>query len=229
MNPAFLKWYLQGKGPFHVKLKYICLVQTRWNLDTRLTPNQKASIESNASYDLLQIVKQGPISFIFYKRRLLLGKKDKVDMERGVGKKKQEPPVFWSSFLFGLVRLVDFSSQAHSTTTLLLQPNLWGMKKNGFHFSLSRFLHLLLFSRRIFPVRLCEINAHISVLFQTDTIRNPTIFHSSTAQHAELDLNKIEKTLNGTYAGWKSMHHGFRIYFVWNPRLKAIEFPTLAD
>ena len=77
---------------------------------------------------------QGPISFIFYKRRLLLGKKDKVDMERGVGKKKQEPPVFWSSFLFGLVRLVDFSSQAHSTTTLLLQPKLWGMKKNGFHF-----------------------------------------------------------------------------------------------
>ena len=92
--------------------------------------------------------KQGPISFIFYKRRLLLGKKDKVDMERGVGKKKQEPPVFWSSFLFGLVRLVDFSSQAHSTTTLLLQPKLWGMKKNGFHFSLSRFLHLLLFLSR---------------------------------------------------------------------------------
>ena len=92
---------------------------------------------------------QGPISFIFYKRRLLLGKKDKVDMERGVGKKKQEPPVFWSSFLFGLVRLVDFSSQAHSTTTLLLQPKLWGMKKNGFHFSLSRFLHLLLFLSRL--------------------------------------------------------------------------------
>ena len=58
-------------------------------------------------------------------------------------------------------------------------PKLWGMKKNGLHFSLSRFLHLLLFSSRIFPVRLCEINAHISVLFQTDTIRNPTIFHRS--------------------------------------------------
>ena len=73
-------------------------------------------------------------------------------MERGVGKKKQEPPVFWSSFLFGLVRLVDFSSQAHSTTsttTLLLQPKLWGMKKNSFHFSLSRFLHLLLFLSRL--------------------------------------------------------------------------------
>ena len=44
-------------------------------------------------------------------------KKDKVDMERGVGKKKQEPPVFWSSFLFGLVRLVDFSSQASASSS----------------------------------------------------------------------------------------------------------------
>ena len=78
-------------------------------------------------------------------------------MERGVGGVAR-------SYLSS--SLVDFSSSSAK------------VKKNGFHFSLSRFLHLLLFSGRIFPVHLCEINArHISVLFQTDTRRNPTIFH----------------------------------------------------
>ena len=43
------------------------------------------------------------------------------------------------------------------------------------------------------------------------------------SQRAEWTLNKIEITLNGTFAGWKTMDQGFRIYFVWNPRLKAIE------
>ena len=33
-------------------------------------------------------------------------------------------------------------------------------------------------------------------------------------------LNEIEIAFNGTFMG---MHHGLRIYFVWNPRLKAIE------
>ena len=146
MNPAFLKWYLQGKGTFHIKWKYIFHAQIRWNLNTRFTPNQK---HWNASFDFVSNCQIRCNFFVFYKRRLLSSKKDKVDMERGVGKKKQEPPVFWSSFLFGLVRLVDFSSQAHSSTTLLLQPKLWGMKKNGFHFSLSRFLHLLLFLSRL--------------------------------------------------------------------------------
>ena len=48
------------------------------------------------------------------------------------------------------------------------------------------------------------------------------------SQHAEWDLDKIEKTFNWTFAGWKSMHQGFRIYFVWNPRLKAIETASKA-
>ena len=43
-------------------------------------------------------------------------------------------------------------------------------------------------------------------------------------QHVQWTLNKIENTFNGTFTGWKSMHQGFRIYFVRNPRLMAIEF-----
>ena len=37
------------------------------------------------------------------------------------------------------------------------------------------------------------------------------------SQHAERASNEIEITFNGTFAGWKSMFQGFRIYFVWNP------------
>ena len=48
----------------------------------------------------------------------------------------------------------------------------------------------------------------------------------ATAQHAEWDLIEIEKTFNGTFTGWKSMHQGLRIYFVWNPRLEAIEMAS---
>ena len=44
---------------------------------------------------------------------------------------------------------------------------------------------------------------------------------SHVTQHAEWDLNRIEKTFDGTFTGWKSMYQGFRIYFVWNPRLKG--------
>ena len=43
------------------------------------------------------------------------------------------------------------------------------------------------------------------------------------SQHAERILNKIENTFNETFTVWKSMHQGFRIYFVWNPKLMAIE------
>ena len=53
-------------------------------------------------------------------------------------------------------------------------------------------------------------------------------FAINALQHAEWDLNKIEKTFNGTFAGWKSMHQGLRIYFVWNSRLKAIEMVSQA-
>ena len=38
-----------------------------------------------------------------------------------------------------------------------------------------------------------------------------------STQCAEWNLNKIEKTFNGTFAGWKNMFQGFRTYFVWNP------------
>ena len=34
---------------------------------------------------------------------------------------------------------------------------------------------------------------------------------------------KIENICNWTIAGWRSMHQRLRIYFAWNPRLKAIE------
>ena len=42
-------------------------------------------------------------------------------------------------------------------------------------------------------------------------------------QYIEWALNGIEITFYRTFTGWKSMHQGFRIYFVWNPRLMAIE------
>ena len=45
----------------------------------------------------------------------------------------------------------------------------------------------------------------------------------TSTQHAECDLNKIEKTFNRTFTGWKSMYQGFRIYFVRNPKLKATD------
>ena len=48
-------------------------------------------------------------------------------------------------------------------------------------------------------------------------------FLSIKSQHAEWTMNKIEITFNNTFVAWKSMHQGFRIYFVLNPRLKAIE------
>ena len=34
-----------------------------------------------------------------------------------------------------------------------------------------------------------------------------------TPQHVEWDLNKNEKTFIWTFAGWKSIHQGFRIHF----------------
>ena len=43
------------------------------------------------------------------------------------------------------------------------------------------------------------------------------------AQHAEGTLNETKINLIGTMIEWKSMHQGLRIYFGWNPRLKAIE------
>ena len=45
-------------------------------------------------------------------------------------------------------------------------------------------------------------------------------------QHTKWTLNKIEITFNGTFTGLKSMHQWFRIYFVCNPRLKAIEMAS---
>ena len=51
------------------------------------------------------------------------------------------------------------------------------------------------------------------------------VIGKTSSQHAECDLSKIEKTFNGTLAGWKSMHQGLRKYFVWNPRSNTIE-PT---
>ena len=46
---------------------------------------------------------------------------------------------------------------------------------------------------------------------------------ATATQFVQMTLNKIENTFNGTFVGWKSMHQGLRIYFFWNPRLKAIE------
>ena len=37
--------------------------------------------------------------------------------------------------------------------------------------------------------------------------------------YAKWTLNKIEKTFDGTFAAWKSVHQGFKKYFVWTPRL----------
>ena len=49
-----------------------------------------------------------------------------------------------------------------------------------------------------------------------------------TVHSTKRALNEIEITFEGTFKGWKSIHQGFRIYFVWNPRLKAIKTASLA-
>ena len=47
--------------------------------------------------------------------------------------------------------------------------------------------------------------------------------HARDMQHAQWTLNKIENTFNRTFTGWKRMLQGYKQYFFWNPRLKAIE------
>ena len=44
------------------------------------------------------------------------------------------------------------------------------------------------------------------------------------ARCAEMILNKIAKPLNETFSRSMNMHQGYRICFVWNPRLQDIEF-----
>ena len=50
---------------------------------------------------------------------------------------------------------------------------------------------------------------------------------TASPQHAQWTLNEIEKTFDGLL-GLKSMHQELRIYFVCNPRLKAIETASYA-
>ena len=65
---------------------------------------------------------------------------------------------------------------------------------------------------------------HYNTLFILSNHTSTKKFFSRyITQHAQRDLNKIENTFYGTFMGWKSMHQGFRIYFVWNPGLMAIE------
>ena len=52
---------------------------------------------------------------------------------------------------------------------------------------------------------------------------NLNTVHHSTSQCAEGILNKIAKPLNETFTGLMCMLQGFRMIFVWNPRLKGIE------
>ena len=40
---------------------------------------------------------------------------------------------------------------------------------------------------------------------------------------AQRTLNKIEITFNETFVWWKSMHQGFKMHFIQNLRLKAME------
>ena len=88
-------------------------------------------------------------------------KKDKSDMERGVGGVAR-------SYLSS--SLVDFSSSSAK------------VKKNGFHFSLSRFLHLLLFfNRSLFSVVL-RLPFHKRLLVvRNKCLLNPSWF--STKQY----------------------------------------------
>ena len=48
-------------------------------------------------------------------------------------------------------------------------------------------------------------------------------WNSHLTQHAQWILNKIENTFKWTFIEYKSIHLGFSVYFVWNPRSKAIE------
>ena len=63
-------------------------------------------------------------------------------------------------------------------------------------------------------------------LWRHEPVHNGWQINLFVLQHAQWSLNRIEKTFNGTFAGWKNMHQGFRIYFVRNPRLKAIEMAS---
>ena len=47
-------------------------------------------------------------------------------------------------------------------------------------------------------------------------------YQYNISQYTKRALDTIENTFNKTFLGWKSIHKGFRVYFVLNPRLKAI-------
>ena len=60
-------------------------------------------------------------------------------------------------------------------------------------------------------------------LIDRTSVKNVLFPKRSFSQCAEWILNKISKPLNETFIGFKCMIQGFRICFVWNPRLKGIE------
>ena len=56
--------------------------------------------------------------------------------------------------------------------------------------------------------------------------KNPTI--QLPIRYVERTSNRIEKAFNETFSGWKDIHQWFRMYFLKNPSLKAIELTSLA-
>ena len=70
-----------------------------------------------------------------------------------------------------------------------------------------------------------SLSKHGFLYIWTHYIKKPERVHSMPCA---LWIKLKMLSMGPSQAGWKSMHQGFRIYFVLNPRLMAIEFSCLA-